>query len=440
MTMKQGLLDWLLRKEGDPEANPTRVGRSRSARVQAVTPRLLPLERFLDLGELARGGMGVVRRVADQLLLRDIAMKVLRPELNDLDDYKQRFIEEAQIMAQLDHPSVMPVHELGVDKNGTLYFAMKLVAGANLEERLAPFRDQTRWLEWLDEFLDVFLKVCDAVAFAHSRGVVHRDLKPSNVMVGDYGEVYVMDWGVAALLRGRSDVAVSRDDAAAPLDREGMVIGTPDWMPPEQAWGRLEEVDERSDVFALGAMLYFILTGQAPYVGPSDDARLARARIHDLIPPQQLPGAAQLPRALCQIAMKAMARVPTERYPSVRALRDELKRVRRGGHALPKKQFAAGEVITREGETAEECYIIQQGACQAFRVVDGEKVVLRRMGPGEVFGETAILAGTRRTASVEALEPLTVGVVTAAMLIEGLETSSVLAPFVKALAERFRER
>lgn len=154
--------------------------------------------RYVDLGQIGEGGMSTVRRIRDLSLMREVALKRLDPELNFEEDRVLRFLEEAQITGQLDHPNIVPIHELGEDEDGAFYFSMKLVEGRNLEEEIEDAGAERLAPERLVEFLEILVRVCEAVSFAHSRGVIHRYLKPANVMVGDYGQVYVMDWGSPA--------------------------------------------------------------------------------------------------------------------------------------------------------------------------------------------------------------------------------------------------
>jgi serine/threonine-protein kinase len=445
-------LGWLFRdRSTDGSATdgpPTRAERPSRLGGAPAAPR--PPQRFADSGEIARGGMGTVHRIFEKDLLRTSAMKVLSPQLAGDPNYRQRFVEEAQITGQLDHPNIVPIHELGVDEQGCLFFTMKLVEGTTLEKMVNARHGEPRRTAWVGELLEIFLKVCDAVAFAHSRGVIHRDLKPANIMVGTYGQVYMMDWGVADLIsdKGRphldddrhpNDPLVTLDPERHELDFDGMVIGSVDFMPPEQAQGKVAQLDERSDIFALGGILYNIFTSYPPYVGADYQAKLPLAQACRVRPASEMTLAATLPRGLCQIAMKAMAPNPDERYQSVLALRADVLHYLRGGPELPTQTFPTGTVVAREGDPGDAAYIIQSGTCQAFKVIEGEKLVLRTMGPGEVFGETAILSAKPRSASVEALGPLTVSVVTAETLVEGVGMNSWLAPFVKALADRFRE-
>jgi serine/threonine-protein kinase len=249
-------------------------------------PEPAPVSHFGNyavLERLGQGGRGIVYRVSDPELNRPLAVKVLRPELRGEPDAVRRFLEEAQVMGQLQHPGIVPVHAVGKLPDGRPYFVMKLVQGRTLAQlvaaRSAPAHD-------LPRFLVIFQQLCQAVAFAHSRGVIHRDLKPANVMVGAFAEVQVMDWGLAKVLsasaasqphtHGRPEARVpagpdavrtirSEGDGLASAD--GLIVGTFAYMAPEQAKGQVEELDPRTDVFGLGAVLCEILTGLPPYTG-----------------------------------------------------------------------------------------------------------------------------------------------------------------------------
>ncbi len=245
------------------------------------------------LGEIARGGMGVVLKGHDTDLGRDVAVKVLDKRLADRPEVVQRFVEEAQIGGQLQHPGIVPVYELGTMKDERPFFTMKLVKGRTLatllSERETPATNSRR-------LIDVFESVCQTMAYAHSRGVIHRDLKPANIMVGAFGEVQVVDWGLAKVLarggtadekrahRAHSHLTVletvrsGKGSSTGSESMVGSVLGTPAYMPPEQASGKVDRLDERADVFALGAILCEILTGLPPYVGDRDEVIAAAAQ------------------------------------------------------------------------------------------------------------------------------------------------------------------
>ena len=237
------------------------------------------------MGEIARGGMGVVLKGHDTDLGRDVAVKVLDARLAERMDVVQRFVEEAQIGGQLQHPGIVPVYDLGLMGDDRPYFTMKLVKGRTLATLLAnrenPRSERAR-------MIDIFESVCQTMAYAHSRGVIHRDLKPANIMVGAFGEVQVVDWGLAKVLaRGGTadekaahqvhtqmtvlETVRSEGSGSGSESMFGSVLGTPAYMPPEQARGHVDRLDERADVFALGAILCEILTGVPPYLGERDE-------------------------------------------------------------------------------------------------------------------------------------------------------------------------
>ncbi len=246
--------------------------------------------RYHIVGEIARGGVGIVHKARDKDLGRDVALKLLRAEHGNKPEVLARFVEEAQIGAQLQHPGIVPVYGLGLNGDGRPYFTMKLIKGrtlaALLKERENPSDDGRR-------FIEMFEQICHTISYAQARGVIHRDLKPSNVMIGAFGEVQVVDWGFgkvlgredhpAARLAERTVIATVRSDTEGSRSLAGSVMGTPAYMPPEQALGHVDELDRQSDVFSLGAILCEILTGQPPYTGnPKDLLMLAsQARLED---------------------------------------------------------------------------------------------------------------------------------------------------------------
>lgn len=251
--------------------------------------------------EIGRGGMGTVYLAQDTQLERQVALKVLHL-VDTTGEAALRMQREARILARLEHPGIVPVHDVGVIADGRVFYAMKLVDGTRLDRYRSRPASQ-------GDLLRVFQKICESVAFAHSQGVIHRDLKPENIMVGPFGEVLVMDWGVAKLIqdnetlpqpsgsRVRGPMQIGPD--APTLDysdtAQGTVIGTPAYMSPEQSQARSNRIDHRTDVYGLGAILYFLLTGRAPGDEPAD-------------------GVQHVPRALRAIWAKAMAHAPEQRY------------------------------------------------------------------------------------------------------------------------------
>ena len=283
--------------------------------------------KYLAIHKLGAGGMGTVYLVQDVDLGRKVAVKVMNVA-DSTGALASRMMREARIVALLEHPSIVPIHDVGTLEDGRVFYAMKLVQGKRLDE-FATTTDSP------SDLLRVFQKICEAVAFAHARGVIHRDLKPENIMVGPFGEVLVMDWGVAKVLGdvridssagNRNDEVELRAIDAADLiatlplgsSREsgdtsgGMVIGTPAYMAPEQAMGKTELLDQRSDIYALGAVLYFLLTGRAPFdSAPTADSVKELTRKP---PPRPRQINSSIPRAVEAVCLKAMSVCRANRY------------------------------------------------------------------------------------------------------------------------------
>lgn len=342
----------------DNVRRPTPSNQKHRSVGEALAQRKKNTQRFVVEGEIARGGMGAVLRAVDCDLRREIAVKYM---LDDMDQKKKsRFIEEAQISSQLEHPNIVPIYDLGIDAQKRPFILMKIVKGHSLKEVLDQLRDNPKRAEneySLGRLLNILVNVCNALAFAHARGVVHRDLKPANIMLGDYGEVYVMDWGLAKVLNqpgatppqaviaalpaptasisGHNSKVATTRAPEADLTQEGSVLGTPVYMPPEQATGNLNSIDQRSDVYSLGAILYEMLTLQPPVEREGGYlVVLMRVALGEIVSPEQRnlqrAKAGKIPKELAAIAMKALAKDKEQRYPTADALRQDIERFQEG--------------------------------------------------------------------------------------------------------------
>jgi formylglycine-generating enzyme required for sulfatase activity/tRNA A-37 threonylcarbamoyl transferase component Bud32 len=283
-------------------------------------------DRYEWLGKLGMGGMGEVWRVRDRELARVVAMKVLRRPLLANPRSLVRFREEAKVAAQLQHPGIVPVHDIGRLPDGRVFFTMKEVRGRTLEAVGADVhRGGARAAAIaFRRVADAFLRVCEAVAYAHHRGVVHRDLKPANVMIGDFGEVLVLDWGLARVLsEAEEPVETARSEPEGALStRVGAVTGTPAYMAPEQARGESDRIGPATDVYALGATLFELLTGRAPYEGDADAVVARVASGSALAAPSSVAGAFPIPDELDRICLQATAVAPEDRFADAGALAD----------------------------------------------------------------------------------------------------------------------
>ncbi len=339
-------------------------GESRATGPRGVDLAPQPLEergfdaRYSPGKMLGRGGMGEVRQCEDRRIGREVAVKVMRGQAAALSDGAARFVREARIQGQLEHPAIVPVHDLGVGPDGSPYFTMKRLRGMTLEQILtAQQRGDASALEQHSrrKLLGVFATVCHAIEFAHARGVLHRDLKPSNIMLGDFGEVYVLDWGVARVA-GAPDHADAGADGATPAavlatsspgtvtpaaTAYGAVLGTPGYMSPEQLRGEHDKLDARADVYALGAILFELLTLTPLHARNATDVIMAstlagadaractRAPQRDIAPELE---------AIC---IRATATDASARYPSARELVADLERYLDGDRDLERRRAAA---------------------------------------------------------------------------------------------------
>ena len=294
--------------------------------------------RYRKLRDHARGGLGVVYVAHDNELNREVALKEIHEHRADNPESRARFLREAEVTGGLEHPGIVPVYGLGRYPDGRPFYAMRFIKGDSLKDAIGTFhraespdRDPGERMLELQKLLRRFLDVCDAIDYAHSRGVLHRDLKPDNIMVGRYGETLVVDWGLAKAtgLPGDNDLAPSESTLSPSMDDEaaathsGTALGSPPYMPPEQAAGRLDLLGPASDVYSLGATLYALLSGKAPVVGEEIGEILRRVQSGEFPRPRE--ASPWLDPALEAICLRAMALRPSDRYATPRALAADLE-------------------------------------------------------------------------------------------------------------------
>lgn len=327
----------------DPKATPLPMTQTyASAKADSATPADVTSGpqrgRFMIERLHAKGGLGQVSLAADTRLRRQVALKEMRPDCRS-DAARHRFLNEAEITGRLEHPGIVPVYALDEDENGEPFYVMRFIRGESLAEAIRHVRGEADFTSLpFRELLQRFVSICQTLAYAHSQGVIHRDLKPANVMLGDYGETLVVDWGLAKEVDRHSDGIGSATEVPAEAPSEsaltrpaaqaqtqvGEAVGTPAYMAPEQARGEHDLVGPAADIFALGAILYEMLTGQPPFQGKDVTEVLIKAQVADYPPPRRM--AARVPRALEAICLKALAARPADRYATARALADDVTR------------------------------------------------------------------------------------------------------------------
>lgn len=387
---------------------------------------------FVTLSLIDEGGMGSIIEVEEVQTGRPVALKVMHPEMLNSEEFRERFDLEAKVLARLEHPNIVPLHVRKNDSKGRPFYTMKKVVGKTLQHIISSIRRGDE--EMIEEFplarlITVFYKVCDAIAFAHSRGIVHRDLKPPNIMVGEFGEVLVMDWGLAKVLgEEEREFAATGEPAdfealqdtmeagsltlsggAGALTRDGAVMGTPQFMSPEQALGRISAIDARSDVFALGGILYAMLTLHPPFYGKNVAQILAHVRVADIEDPmifmhldavmQRFPKtppdfslkhcpSGRIPPVLAAIMEKAMSEHPDDRYQKLTDLQADID-AWRGGFATTAEE--AGVIRrTRLFLARNRTFTMALVAILALAIGFGAKVLIIRSITDAAIQETML--------------------------------------------------
>lgn len=368
-----------------PEQTPAPDSGSFLDKLKSHSP---PQSKYERRNEIARGGMGAIVEVWDEDLRRTLAMKLIHggsddsPTAATLDERtRSRFLEEAQITGQLEHPSIVPIHELGIDADGRLYYTMPLVEGRTLKEVFDKIQKNDE--DWTPvRALGILQRACEALAFAHSRNVIHRDIKPENIMIGRFGEVYVMDWGLAKVLgpgsftsSPSSSSSTSSSSSASEVSEEseprprsvktervesrdsgsssaiqtvvGDVVGTPAYMPPEQARGQLDRLGPPADVYAMGAMLYQLIAGHPPHTDPGSSHSSADVLMRVIkegpTPLRKL--APDTPEELIAICERAMLRDPEERYRDLNEMKEDLRLYLERGVGKAKEALKSSKLV-----------------------------------------------------------------------------------------------
>lgn len=414
--------------------------------IEKIRNHQLNYEKYHVGGKIAEGGMGSIHKVFDKNLNRSSVLKIILPKIQEDPALFRQFIKEAQITARLEHPNIIPVHDIGIIDGDRLHFAMKEVHGETLATILRHIKEGSEEHSQRYSYyslLTIFRKVCDAVAFAHSLGILHRDIKPDNIMVGGFGEVLLMDWGIAKLISAEEIAPPENLDAAftavssSEATLSGIVKGSPAFMSPEQAKGLGDEIDERSDVFLLGSTLYNIATLHAPYTGSDIEETINNAQQGNLISADLRAPERNTPRDLIRIIERAMSFDPNERYASVELLIKDIDALLEGNTTTTTKLFEPGEIIMQEGDIGEEAYVISSGKVEVFKSSGNGDIHLLTLDSGEVIGEMALISKSVRSASIRALERTELVMITKEVMEQGLsQLPHWLKTAVNCLTER----
>ncbi len=345
--------------------------------------------RFAETPARFYGGQAEVIRVQDRVLERDVAKKTVHPRYRNQDAMERALRREAVITGQLVHPGILPIFDVGIDPESGPFFTMPFVQGPTLRDRLAEELERPMAPNRLFDLLEVVLRVADVLRYAHARGVVHCDVKPANVLLGRFGELFLLDWGSAFV-----------PSLEPPRTH---IYGSPCYMAPEQAQPTRAGLGPWTDVFALGALLHEIVTGVAPRQGTNVVEIVTRASLEPLAAlPQWAP-----PR-LRSVVERATALEPAERYPDVDSLQEDLRRLLRSSWAFPIRRYAPGDTIVRLGDPGGEAFFLLSGRCA---VTDPSGELSRVLMPGEIFGELSLLRQKPRSRTVFALEASTCQVI-----------------------------
>lgn len=306
-----------------------------------TTDELLPRHwksgslKYADFKPLTHGGTGELQTCLDRNLNRTVVYKTLRDHLLDSEMECARFLREARVTAMIPHPGTVPVYEIGRDRNGALYFTMKKLEGKDLAEILKAYAARNRKVEAdfpLARLIDIVIQACQTLSYAHSEGVIHRDIKPANILIGEFGEVMVLDWGLAKV-RGEQvddledlasvDMPKGKEAVQLELTQPGRRYGTPLYMSPEQAEGKAD-IDERTDVFNMGSVLFEILTRQNLFYGNELEEVLQMILERPTPQPREVAPRENIPPALNAICCKALEKDPADRYQTMNELLDDL--------------------------------------------------------------------------------------------------------------------
>lgn len=412
------------------------------AEYDKISSLLKVKKRYHRIHRIGEGGLAVVSSSYDKFLNRIVAVKELKKDKRDNRHLLNAFLTEVKLISFLDHPGVVPIYDTFFLKGDEICYSMKLIEGIRLLS-LFDYRAKGKKEHGvsLNQFLDIFTKICETMEYVHDKGVIHLDIKPENIMVGKYGEVMIMDWGNARLYDPKpyyeyfnqhlDDVKLTDFEK----EEENVILGTPHYMSPEQTDHPRELLSPQSDIFSAGIILYVMLTGKHPFTVEQKTRQIMKQiRHYNPIPAYEFNS--DIPIRLSMICQNMLEKDLSKRYQSFKEVLEDLDDFYNSGQAFSTRTYQPGEIIVREGESGDFSFKIISGSVEVSKMAEGKRKVLAKLGKGEIVGELAVFTKEPRSATVKALDTTTIRIMDKESVDKELEK---LSPWVgKMIADLSR--
>jgi len=400
-------------------------------------------ERYQKLYDIGKGGLAHVSCAFDRNLNRIVALKQLKKEHKENPVFIDLFLNEAKLLSYLSHPGIIAVYDRFTDKADNLYYSMKIIDGDSLKDYIDKSVDENFSKTFsLSKMINILTSLCETMAYVHDRGVVHLDLKPSNIMIGEYGEVMIVDWGAALLYDHKpykDNLEKYFDEVYLSTfykDEEYVSMGSPLYVSPEQTDMPRRLLRPTSDIFSMGTILYQMATGKLPFTGDSNKEIFEQIRSHD---PESLPVLnPEIPPRLSEICLKMLQKKRHLRYADFHEVLKDLHDFQSSVQSRPIHTYETDEIIFKEGDTGDYAFIILSGQVEISRSVDNKSTVLNTVDKGDIVGELALFTKETRTATVKALEPTTVRIMREEDVDAELDKlNPMVEKMITSLADRF---